>query len=57
MFDIRGKEGRKMAVLATTLVHPDFAVALEHFRIDRFQAMGADTGGVFNFSALAIGIR
>jgi len=44
-----------MAVPETTLVHPDFTVALEHFCIDRLQAMGADAGGVLDFSALATG--
>ncbi len=46
-----------MAVPGTTLVHPDFAVALKHFCINRLQATGADTGGVLDFSAEPMGIE
>jgi hypothetical protein len=56
MFDIRGKKGRKMAMPGTTLVHPDFTVALKHFCINRLQALGTDTGGILYFSAPVAGI-
>jgi hypothetical protein len=56
MPDIRGKKGRKTAMGGTDLVHPDFTLTLEHLRIKRFQAPGAYTFSVLDFSALATGI-
>jgi hypothetical protein len=56
MFDIRGKKGGKMAMPGTTLVHPDLTVAFKHFCVNRLQALGADTGGVLDFSAQVAGI-
>jgi len=54
MFDIRGKKGRKIAMPGATLVHPDFTVALKYFCINRFQALRTNTGGVLDFSPLAV---
>jgi hypothetical protein len=43
-----------LTVAGAAFIHPDLAVTLKHQRIHRFQAKGADTGGVFDFPATAI---
>ena len=45
-----------MAMADTFLVHPDLAMAFKDFRINRFQAEGADAGGVLDVPSFAIGI-
>jgi hypothetical protein len=40
--DVRGKQGRKLAVVSAGFIHPHLALALKHFRINRFKALWAD---------------
>jgi hypothetical protein len=42
MPDVRGKQGRKPAVVGTGFIHPYFALTFKHFRINRLQALRAD---------------